>query len=456
MFLSEVERASVIKMAQELGLEGEPEEILSQATNAVTLGYADDNAKRIVAAAGGEVIADGIWAGPDRDMTPATARAIINQARSGGNYDGPVPEDDSTAVAQAEEIVQMAEAAYNAMVRGPEVMAILNLAANQVDEIAVEDLEIAEEGLTAANEAFDLEVPPQEKEESVDEPWSNYDEHKLAEIYSRLPYADDDLLDHVYEYETAHKGRIRVLNRIEEERGKSNEEVEENAAPEEKPQEPRAEKFQEDRSAEQVSGEEPYVGSQQASNVSDWAPKSNAGFVTGSEGSEQNGEASDEVAEEEELARAIEETLKRERLHVPPPIEAETPELPFDLTEVPDRELRRLYSNFTALAYRVSYLLMIEEAKARNFKDRSDELYQELLVRAEKVDHDTERPKTLDVLRAEIEQDPNIKKWRRKQRTHESFALAYRHEMQSYYKVLESLSRLASMRQQEFERSGGL
>ena len=76
------------------------------------------------------------------------------------------------------------------------------------------------------------------------------------------------------------------------------------------------------------------------------------------------------------------------------------------------------------------------------------------LVAAAKYD---EKGKEVRVtfLEAEIEDDENVKLWRRRQRKHEAFASALRSERDSYSKLLEGFSRHESMRQDEWQRAGG-
>ena len=64
------------------------------------------------------------------------------------------------------------------------------------------------------------------------------------------------------------------------------------------------------------------------------------------------------------------------------------------------------------------------------------------------------KEKRVATIDAEIEQDKAVKKWRRRQRIHDTYANAYRQERDSYVKVVDTLSRLETMRNNEFERSG--
>ena len=94
----------------------------------------------------------------------------------------------------------------------------------------------------------------------------------------------------------------------------------------------------------------------------------------------QEAQEDEDRAEYEELIADVEDEIRRQRLHTPGELpEGEAPELPFDLTTLSDRELQALYSAFNAYAYRVTYLLMVEDAKARRCRDAADEIYKYLL-----------------------------------------------------------------------------
>ena len=106
---------------------------------------------------------------------------------------------------------------------------------------------------------------------------------------------------------------------------------------------------------------------------------------------------------------------------------------------------------YSAAAYYKSSVQTREERIAMHCKEAADELTNTLLVKAKKYD-DKGKEIRVTFLEAEIAGDPNVKKWRRLQRKHEQFALAAKRETESYHKLVESVSRLWTMRQNTYER----
>lgn len=202
-----------------------------------------------------------------------TARAILKQAKKDETYEGSIPKDDDKAVKEAQDLVTMAEEAWESNVRGKEVKAILDLAKNgsgsvdddgdddddgdegddeariytedELEELDKEDLkEILEErGLELEGRysqkkaiAAILDDQPEAEEEEGEEeseddeenlaetePWEDYDEESATDIKEGIKAAVedeeddlDDLLAHIYEYESANKERKGILSLLEE------------------------------------------------------------------------------------------------------------------------------------------------------------------------------------------------------------------------------------------------
>lgn len=157
----------------------------------------------------------------------------------------------------------------------------------------------------------------------------------------------------------------------------------------------------------------------------------------------------DQDSEYTGLIQVVRDMLKTERLHVPQPIEATVVEAPFDLTKLSDQQIQKLYSAFTAYSYRVGYLLMEHEARASKCKEAADEIVTWYIAEA---DDDGE---TLTKMKAQAEQHDQVKKWRRRQKTNNVLADAQRKQRDNYDKVCERLSRLETMRMNEWTREGG-
>jgi hypothetical protein len=85
----------------------------------------------------------------------------------------------------------------------------------------------------------------------------------------------------------------------------------------------------------------------------------------------------------------------------------------------------------------------------------ADDIHNAILVKLPRYD-ERDKEKRVALIEAEVESDENIKRWRRRQRKHETFAAAHRNERDSIGRLVDALSRHESMRHQEWERSGKL
>lgn len=546
MYLTEAERKAVLRAANSYGIAGEAEVLVNDALNAYVLGLADESAYSVGEAAGVKFICDSIWYKEQKLLNAEQARTIIKQARADETYEGPIPEDDGKAVSEAEGLISQAEQAWEQHIRGPEVEAILRLAASALDDSESSSAE--EDGGSNGNvsqgngsESSDLPAggvessdgdsdgssgsdgdsekgeagleenppPPQEgtpegdselpgeggpagdAEEDEDlakvEPWEDYSKDGVKETIEALELAmaeDEDprgLLAHVWAYESAHRVSKRVLKRLEEFATQLNGEPDEEGTPqEEAPAEPSAEEAPaEDKKEFHPGAEEPgkgdagEAGSGEAgtegeqdegesgssglpSDESDRASGNSGGGAGTSEADAKPDSGADEGRDltYESLLADLEEKIDKERLHVPQELPEERADLPFDLNELSDAKLRSLHQAFSAYAYRATHLLMIQEAYSRRCKEAADELARELLLATAKYD-DQGKQKTIPVLEAEVESDEAVVRWRKRQRKHELFAHSLRTERDSYSRVVEVLSRQETMRQNEYERSGG-
>lgn len=161
-----------------------------------------------------------------------------------------------------------------------------------------------------------------------------------------------------------------------------------------------------------------------------------------------NAPGADEDDGYHDLISVVRDMLARERLHVPPKLEDNPPELPFDLTKVDDNSLQKLYSAFSAYSYRAGYLLLEHEAVAGMCRRAADEIAAAFLA-INSGDY-----RTVTAADAAAEQLPDVERWRKRQKLNGVLADAQRKQRDNYDKICERLSRLETMRHQEFERSG--
>jgi hypothetical protein len=493
MFLTELEQAKVAKTARKLGLEGDPQDLVEQAIAAEVKGEATEDAYLITKAAG-VFMGNHIWVKEKKPLVEDQARAIIKQAQADGVYKGSEPEDGQYAIAEAARLEEMARIAWANNQRGGEVERILRLAAEWTEQlppqqppnrgadeefapVATDDNDIGGPG--SDDSGLEADIYGNSDGFLEDEPWPGYDKAKIGEIKERIlrrghsnaPVITIEAdLAYLSLYEKAHKGRVRVEEYVQQARKvlyeKTEEQQEESQgaqAPEGREDSPTtspeeapggtggSEGSEEDRRQDSPQQDGESYAEAQSDREADEQSEEDAvrGIIAAQEARED-----EDRAEYEELIADVEDEIRRQRLHTPGELpEGEAPELPFDLTTLSDRELQALYSAFNAYAYRVTYLLMVEDAKMRRCRDAADEIYKYLLSTWPKYDEQN-KEKRVATIEAEIEQDPNVRKWRRRQRLHDVYANAYRQERDSYIKVVDTLSRLETMRNNEFERSG--
>lgn len=357
-------------------------------------------------------------------MNVDKAKAIINQAKIEEIYEGPIPEEDDKAIEEADKLVALAQDAWNQHVRGPEVESILRIFNDEFDGSNQDEPEAVDP------EPEEIEEEQEELEEELEEdggspiPWEGYDDQNVGDVVTTLEsyaaaFQGEDLrefLKAVWEHETAGKGRSTVFEKL-------------------------------DKLAQSISEESPEVNNEDELEL----PEEDKDIEDTPEPSPPP--KREEAIEYKAIIEAVESELASETSHVPTPPAAEAPELPWDWTKSSDNEIQSLYSYYSLLAYYKSFSLIREDRIALECKRAADELANELLKVTDKYD-EKGKEKKVTLLEAEVEADPNVSKWRRLQRKHEAFCGSLRRERDSLYKLVESLSRFETMRQQEWQRSG--
>ena len=508
MILSPREAQAVLKVASSYGVDGNPEELIDDALQAICTGGADQAAYVVARAGGVGFIGDFIW-WKDRQLVRADqARTLIAQAKQDQTYEGPIPEDDAKAIEEANALIELATDAWNDMVRGSEVETILRMAA-QFDNGGDPEPEVVETGQAEAQE----KIPPEEQVQEADpplvenavaafrtddldelakvEPWESYAQEKVADIIAGVNAAIEtyeleelyDLLRNIWAYESAHRARKTILDALEEVHNQiASKQREQGDTPYAPPnqiprpsQEPSPAPAGEAQAPAEVDEPEPAAvaegGAQDGEEVlaADREPDADADADLGAEAAaplpQEPADEAPPVAQAgpqrpadgdpyQELISEVEGQISRERLHTPEPPTEAAPEIPWDWTQISDKELQQLHSAFSSMGYYVDYKLSRENRIALLCKQAADELSRELLVALTKHDIKGKDVK-ITLLEAQVEADENVKTWRQRQRRHEAFASGFRSERDSYYKLLEGLSRHESMRMDEWQRAGG-
>jgi len=413
------------------------------------------------------------------------ARAILAQGKKDGTYESPVPEDDGKAISEAAALVEMAQTAWDQHVRGPEVEALLRLADEDFNGNGSEPKEEpkAEEPTPEPDPEPDPEPEPApdptpEPESSGDEedlrnvePWEDYDKDKVSEIKQGIDaaikdYSEQDLaalLGNIWLYESAHKNRETILKYLEKIAARMANG--ENPAGDDLPPEPAPEPAEDVEPAPEPEPEDEAVpeegtdDTQQAENapeVESTDPETEGTDDTAEEIKEKPREQEDAdlSSDYENLVQHVNDELKRDRIHIPSAPEVELPELPWDWTKMSDGDLQKFHGAYSAAAYYKAYQFAKDERMATHCKQAADELHNALLVSIQKYDENG-KDKRVALLEAEIESDENVKSWRRQQRKHEIYAQSHRNERDSISKLVEALSRHATLRHDEWERAGG-
>jgi hypothetical protein len=342
-------------------------------------------------------------------LSSEQAKAILSRGKEAGMYALEPPEDEKELIEEATIFLEQARG-YGEDTE--DVLAILELAKG----------------------SFHESIP----ERMAEVPFDDYDSLKITKIKLKIESGEaDEYLDAIAAYEQTFKNRKRVLEYVE----KRKEELEKEHEPQAEEAEPPREEALE-REAEDA-----------APSIPDGAGES------GQEGSEDSGEEDGDDGrriveqEYEELVKDAEKEHRSSWIHRAPDPEIVDIDIPYDVTQISDKKLQTLYSAYSALAYRINYLLALEEAKLRRVKLAVKEARAYLFAEAVKYDHQN-HARTMTDINAHIDTDPVMKEWLLKENVLEANVESYRTQRDGYYREVDMLSRLATMRQQEAERSG--
>lgn len=419
--LSEKERKSVEDYLEATGSEtSDPEQATQLALEAYSVGKLNEPGKELLQLAGYKLIGGGLWSKipsmlnghQSKSMTVEQATSIVTIAWEAGLYPAAPPTEPDELIAEAKEVVSFVEKSD----QDTEVMnQILELSKGSFQESEIEDYPTV--------------------------PFDGYDGMRITEFKIRIEEGKlDDFLDQIVAYEnTLNKPRIRILGYVE----KRKEQLEKGDEPQE-------------------SEEKPTGTSEDQGQEEDTAPPTpdTGGSDVEAEGESDSSEAGSEdrriaQVEYDELVTDATQEIEKKFLHKPPEIEYDSEEvnIPFDVTQISDAKLQKLYGTYNALAYRTNYLLALEEAKLRRVKMAVKDFRSYLFNEAVRYDHQNHQ-RTMADINSQIEQVPVMRDWLLKENILDCNVEAYRSQRDGYYREVDMLSRLATMRQQEAERSG--
>ena len=419
MELTEQEHKTANEILQELGMEGSVEDNVGFALEAYVKGNASDDIQRFLQAAGYELFGDGIWSKVptqlDRDpetnfpVNAAMASEILLTGQLLDIYPkGDLPTEEKELLEEAGEVVNAAVQMRENREESPLVEKIINLAG------------------TSYYGSF---------EHASTVPWTGYDNLRITEIKMRIEKGEvDDKLDAVLAYEEdKSKPRVTVISYVKKRK-------------EELAKEHRQEEKEEDSQSEEAPERE----------VEETAPQlSDSGGADGEKDSQSEGQGDSFSTEEyNSLVEDAEKEVKKLILHEPPEPPSEDLNLPYDLTQLTDKALQKAYGAYNALAYRVNYKLLLEEAKLKRVKQAVKELRAYLFAESVKYDHH-QHQRTMTDINSHIDTIPEMKEWMQRENLLEVNVDAYRSQRDGLYREVDMLSRLETMRHQEAERSGG-
>lgn len=416
-------------------------------------------------------------------MIAEQARAILAEAKKKvpgeqeAIYEGPIPEDDAKAISEAEDLVEMAKQAWDQYVRGPAIEALLNLAKQEFEPQNGNGNGHAEPEPEKPEETKTPELAEPLSHEEIDmeqdEPWPGYDNEGVHEVISGINAAPDDISDredlrfflaHVWSYESAHRARTTILNRLNIIGGRIDREEQHEREAAEREKEKNLEVFAKEEPKDEVvpvadpetiEEDSPTPAPEVPETPPEPVPEPEPEIIEPEKAveTEKPRDTPETQESDDQVIADVERQMKQEFLHIPKPPEAEIPDLPYDWTTLSAQQLQRFYGIYSAAAYYKGWQTSRDERLAQHWRDAANELHNELLRAADKYDAKG-KAITLTLLEAEIESDEHVKKFRRRQRFHEARAAVHRRERDSMNRLVDSLSRLESMKDGEYNRSG--
>lgn len=142
-----------------------------------------------------------------------------------------------------------------------------------------------------------------------------------------------------------------------------------------------------------------------------------------------------------------------ERLPIPPEIEREPTPMPSDIHSLGDFDVRRLMGEYNAYLGRAKWLL----ANAQTDLANATHLRDSALRKAFKTVHEElvkkEQRPTKDVVTSFAEEDEKVIEWNEKIREHQNHVTSLKALVEIYGGNVDRLSREATLRQYEWERS---
>lgn len=142
---------------------------------------------------------------------------------------------------------------------------------------------------------------------------------------------------------------------------------------------------------------------------------------------------------------ALEKIASSEGLPIPSNFEGNVEEIPLDLTQLPDLELRRLYSAYNAYHLRAAWLAGVEDSFVRDCETAKSIHLTNAIAKVSKVD-DNGKQRTVTSIRDEARGNPVYAKWNQRYSEHYNTYKSFHALEMIYDKACERLSREWTMR----------
>lgn len=145
--------------------------------------------------------------------------------------------------------------------------------------------------------------------------------------------------------------------------------------------------------------------------------------------------------------------VQRNNLPVPKDWQGDPEDMPRDISELTDRDVRRLSGEYNAYQSRAKWLLALAISDLAQSTHLRDHAYRQSLKKISKVDPSTDKAKLKEVLDAEARENPEFAKFDEAVLKHQKDVTILKSLVDIYSGNVDRLSREWTMRQDEYEKT---
>jgi hypothetical protein len=185
-------------------------------------------------------------------------------------------------------------------------------------------------------------------------------------------------------------------------------------------------------------------------------PRRSSGGLSESDERETDSYPTDkDVQEKVARVNELNNLTTREHLPVPAHIEGDPDQMPRDLSNLVDKEIRRLSGEYNAYLTRATYLLGLESSDLANAEHLLEAARAKALRNLDLTDPlgDGKKQKLAKVIDAELLSDPGVIEWSAAVNKHQQQVIVLKSLKEIYSGNVDRLSREWTMRQNEWEKS---